>query len=131
MMISIFLSPEYMEEYMDADFRYPAKVIDVYDGDTVTCMVNLGFSVIVKEKIRLFGINTPELRGAEKERGYVSRDRMRELVLDKDIILYTIKNRRNEDTKGKYGRYLGILVVDGVNANQTMLDENLAEVYDK
>ncbi len=44
-------------------YEYKAKIIEVYDGDTFTFEVDLGFSITVKEKIRLAGINTPEVRG--------------------------------------------------------------------
>ena len=47
---------------------------------------------------KIGGINTPE--GEERELGIVSRGELREKILDKDIILETIK-----DKKGKYGRF--------------------------
>ena len=59
-------------------YEYKAKIIDVYDGDTFTFEVDLGFSITVKEKIRLAGINTPEVRGKSKLEGIVVRDYVRE-----------------------------------------------------
>ena len=71
---------------MTHDFIYAAHVDKVYDGDTITCSIDLGFGIKMnKQKIRLFGINTPEVRGSEREQGLVSRDRLRERILDKDI----------------------------------------------
>jgi micrococcal nuclease len=55
-------------------YTYRAKIISVYDGDTVTALVDLGFGITNKIKIRLKGINTPEVRGAERPEGIVSRD---------------------------------------------------------
>jgi len=83
-------------------YEYRAKVIKVYDGDTITVELDLGFKIKKEEKIRLAGINTPEVRGEERESGLISRDRLRELIMDKDIIIRTYK-----DKKGKYGRYIG------------------------
>ena len=89
-------------------YVYWAKVTSVYDGDTITADVSLGFGIeFKKQKFRLYGIDTPELRGGTAETKAAakeSRDRLRELVLDKWIKVETIK-----DKKGKYGRYIAIL----------------------
>ncbi|MEZ4746097.1 MAG: thermonuclease family protein [Calditrichia bacterium] len=83
-------------------YHYQAIVTSVYDGDTCTVDIDLGFSMWIKgEKLRLFRINAPEIRGAEREKGLVSRDFLRELIDGKEILVETIK-----DKKGKYGRYL-------------------------
>ena len=45
-------------------YIYNAFVTSVYDGDTITCNIDCGFGVILqKQKIRLYGLNTPEMRG--------------------------------------------------------------------
>jgi len=106
-------------------YCYKAKCISVYDGDTVTLAISLGFGVTMREKIRLLGINTPEVRGPEREKGLVSRDRLRELIDYKDVIIVTHK-----DKGGKFGRLLATIFLDGVNINQQLVDEGLAEVYD-
>ncbi len=83
-------------------YHYKAVVTSVYDGDTCTVDIDLGLHTWVKsEKLRLNRINAPEMRGAEKEKGKLSRDFLREKILNKEIKLETIK-----DKKGKYGRYL-------------------------
>ena len=108
---------------MTHDFIYAAHVDKVYDGDTITCSIDLGFGIVMnKQKIRLFGINTPEVRGSEREQGLISRDRLRERILDKDILLKTIR-----DKKGKYGRYLGIVLLDGENINDWLVEQGLAK----
>lgn len=83
-------------------YRYYANVTKVYDGDTFTIDWDLGAGVWkLKEKIRLWGINTPEVRGVEKEEGKKVRDYVRGLILDKKVIIETFK-----DKQGKYGRYI-------------------------
>jgi micrococcal nuclease len=108
-------------------YEYKVKeIIKVYDGDTITVVLDLGFGVYRKEVLRLYGIKTPELRGEEREQGLISRDWLREKLdtdLDK-IIIKTIK-----DGKGKYGRYLAEIYVDGVNINKQLIAEGLAKVY--
>lgn len=107
-------------------YVYSAKIVSIYDGDTLTAEIDLGFTVKLTEKIRLSRINTPELRGEEREMGLISRDRLRDLILDKEVIIHTIK-----DKKGKYGRYLGEIFfgMEGaeINVNDWLVTEGLAE----
>ena len=106
-------------------YEYFAKVDKVYAGDTITVDVDLGFGVWMhKQKIRLVGINTPEVRGEEREEGLKSRDWLREKILDKQITLRTAKDR-----KGKYGRWLGAVILHSTNINQEMISLGLAEKY--
>lgn len=110
-------------------YNYRALVTGVYDGDSITADIDLGFNIWMRgQKIRLYGIDTPELRGEERAAGLVSRDRLRDLILDKEIIITSYK-----DKSGKYGRWLATLFSnDGSgfeNVNLTLLAEGLAEVY--
>jgi len=102
-------------------YHYNAHIIKVYDGDTVTAIVDCGFSIKLKIRVRLYGINTPEVRGKERPEGLKSRDYLRGLILNKDIILETIK-----DKKGKYGRYIGIIHLDGKNINELLVENKYA-----
>lgn len=113
-------------------YHYTARVLSVYDGDTIRVAIDLGFGIEWKGSdgkglsIRLFGLNTPELRGSEREEGIKSRDALREQILGKTIVLKTIK-----DATGKYGRYLGVILTEeGLNVNQWLIDEGLAEKKD-
>ena len=79
-----------------------AFVKEVYDGDTITVDINLGYGIVlINQRLRLYGINTPEVRGPEKPQGLVTRDAVRDLILHKIVILdpHSFK-------KGKYGRWL-------------------------
>jgi len=103
-------------------FTYKAKIIKVYDGDTVTADIDCGFHIHFTEKVRLYGIDAPEIRGKERPKGLKARDYLRALILDKEIILETIK-----DKKGKYGRYLGHIILDGVNINEKLVKDGHAK----
>ncbi len=106
-------------------YAYAAHITAVYDGDTVTADVDLGFKVWRKdEKLRLHRIDAPEMRGDEREAGIVSRDALRERVLDRDVIICTFK-----DTTGKYGRYLADIWLGDENINDWLMAEGLAERY--
>ena len=85
------------------DYMYPAKVVRIIDGDTIVVDINLGMKhVILKEQIRLYGINTPEMNTMEGK--YVKKLVVQMIPPGTDIILETIKDKR-----GKYGRILGII----------------------
>lgn len=107
-------------------YEYRAKVIDVYDGDSITAIVDLGFKISFKIKIRLYGINTPEIRGKERPEGLVSKKRVQDLILNKDVIIKTYKDKTE-----KYGRYLGeiFLEKEEISINQLLINEGLAKPY--
>ena len=48
-------------------YSYTAKLIKVIDGDTIDAMIDLGFNVWIKKRIRLAGINAYESRTRDKE----------------------------------------------------------------
>ncbi len=110
-----------LEEMM---YHYRAVVRSVYDGDTCTIDIDLGLGTWVRgEKIRLHRIDTPELRGDQREAGLKSRDALIAKIDNKDIIIETIKDRR-----GKYGRYLGEIWLqddsgEWVNINDQLVAE--------
>lgn len=107
------------------DYLYKAIVVDVYDGDTCTVDIDLGFGVWMKnQKLRLYGINTPELTGAEKQDGIKCRDYIKSLILGKEIILETQK-----DKSEKYGRWLATIWLDNTNINKKLVEEGYAREY--
>jgi micrococcal nuclease len=111
-------------------YSYKAIVVSVYDGDSVTMDIDLGLGVWKKgQKIRLLGIDAPEMRLEEREAGLISKARVVDLVLNKEVVVQTKKT-------GKYGRWLGtIWFLDGENGwrnlNNLLVSEGLAEVYMK
>lgn len=105
--------------------KYETKITSVYDGDTVTATVYLGLGVSRVEKLRLYGLNAPEVRGSEKQEGLRSRDALMQKVLGRDVNIYTLNDKR-----GKYGRLLAIIHVDGINVNKWMIENGYAEKRD-
>ncbi|NND63518.1 MAG: thermonuclease family protein [Flavobacteriaceae bacterium] len=105
-------------------YHYKAFVKDVYDGDTITAVVDLGFLHYQEMKLRLYGIDTPELRGPERPQGLIVRDILRDLILEKEVEIHTYK-----DKQGKYGRYLATIMLDELNINEWLVSEGHATVY--
>ena len=108
-------------------YEYRAFVRRVYDGDTVTVDIDLGFDVVLRnQKIRLVRINAPEVRGAQRPEGLKSRDALRAKIGNRWIRIKTEK-----DKKGKYGRWLGEIWLDEECVNDWLLKEGYAEEYKK
>ena len=110
-------------------YEYKCEVTRVVDGDTIDVIADLGFSILHKCRVRLFGIDTPESRTRdldEKVRGKLASKFLSDAIQNgEDVILRS----ELKDSKGKYGRVLGTIIVDGVNVNQEMVDKNLAVKY--
>lgn len=111
---------------MREKYVYNAIVSSIYDGDTIKVDIDLGFDFWWKEvSLRLYGINTPEIRGPERPRGLVSKTWLEEKIpVGTEILVETIKDR-----KGKYGRYLAILWLGDENLNEELVKNGLAERY--
>ena len=64
-----------------------AIITNVVDGDTFEADVQLGYGITANLRFRIFGINTPEVFGAEKEKGIVSREFVVKQFLNKAVII--------------------------------------------
>ena len=118
-----------MSKVKPEPFSYNATAVKIIDGDTVDALVDVGFSIMTKKRIRFSGINTPESRTRDKEekvRGLAAKDRVIELLSENDN-KFVLKSHG----VGKYGRCLGELFVDGheESINQVLVNEGHAVEY--
>lgn len=106
----------------DPRYRYSARVVSVYDGDTVRLDIDLGFKTwVMNQPFRLARINTPEVRGPERPQGLVSRDWLREQIpVDSWVLAHTIKDKRE-----KYGRMLVNLYQEKADGQIICLNDEL------
>jgi micrococcal nuclease len=100
-------------------FWYGATVLDVVDGDTVDLMIDLGFNIHHKIRVRLYGVNTPESRTKdlkEKELGLKAKQFTKDwLTSHKWVYVNTIPDKND-----KYGRILAkIYSSDDIAATTT------------
>ena len=107
---------------------HTAKVIKVYDGDTITIATKLPFDkdTIYKFPVRLSGIDSAEIKGKnehEKKMAILARDALTAKILGKMVKL------RNVGTE-KYGRLLADIYLDDVHINLWMLENKYAVAYD-
>lgn len=108
-------------------YYYNVIVTKVYDGDTMTVDIDLGFNAWLRnQKLRLANIDTPEIRTKdpiEKAEGYKARDFAREFVNTAKQVLIHSKG------KGKYGRWIVDIYKDDLKTslNDLLVQEDLAE----
>ncbi len=116
-------------------YEYKVEIDRVIDGDTVDVVIDLGFEIFINERVRLAGIDAPETRTRdwiEKQKGIATKnwlqDRLNDAYeSDTPIILRTTKY----NPRGKFGRCIGTLYIEGTNINEEMLYKGLAEEYVK
>jgi len=124
-----------MESTDQFRYRYKARIISVYDGDTVRADVDLGMGIWARNvKLRLKGINASELRSrslTETRKAVKAREALEVKVLNKEVTIETHKDRT-----GKYGRYLATIWIEDdsrserwKNVNDSMVQEGYAVPY--
>lgn len=116
-------------------YWYQGRVRRVVDGDTVDMEFDLGLNTFVRERIRLKGIDTPEIFGMKKEseefqRGMTAKEFVEERLLGKTVWIHSFKDRT-----GKYGRYIADVYFQDesgkhVSIGQLLLEDGLASVYE-
>lgn len=111
---------------------YVKEVVKVVDGDTIDVIIDLGFDVLHKCRVRLAGIDTPESRTRnleEKKLGLESKAYLKDALKSSDSVV--IKTEKS-NSKGKFGRILGWIYLDGAlnSVNHAMVDEGYAWSYD-
>ncbi len=108
-----------------------AYIDDVYDGDTYT-IIALHHGVLTRFKVRLYGYNTPETRGPEKEFGIKVREYVRGIMEKKTVHINVLSNtyvgrRRISE---KFGRLLANITVNGQDLGAHLDSLGFAKKYD-
>ena len=109
-------------------YEYAIKeVVKVVDGDTIDVVIDLGFDLTKKERIRLAGIDTPESRTRdleEKAMGLEAKEHLKHKIKSSENL------RVKTEKDGKYGRMLGWLYDGESNINKEMVTNGYAWEYD-
>ena len=112
------------------------EIVKVLDGDTIDVLIDLGFDLFKKERVRIAGVDTPEKRTRDLEEKALGIDATNWL---KDKLESTLSGDDELSIRtelvggvGKYGRLLGWLYVgeDTVSLNELMITEGYAWEYD-
>ena len=114
-------------QVMDNYTRFAKVHLDRYlDGDTIEVTIDLGCKVFKVERVRLAGINAPELYGVGSAAGKAARDWLfLQLHAAKEVTIATTKGAFYD----KYGRYLAVVFADGRNLNEALLAAGHATRY--
>ena len=120
-----------MEKYI-----YRGKLERVVDGDTIDALIDVGFDIWIKKRIRYSGIDTWESRTrdlAEKAKGLEAKARNKELLME--ISSKSGYFRLKSHGVGKYGRVLGEIYIEDkegkqYNINKTLMSEGHAYIYE-
>lgn len=109
---------KYKEPASSELFTFEGFVERVVDGDTVWCQIELGFNICVREKLRLRGINAPELKTklGKKAKAFLHK------ILPKETFI-VVRTSKSD----KFDRYLADLFVGNLYINQLLIDEGFAQ----
>ena len=113
------------------------EIVKVLDGDTIDVLIDLGFDLFKKERVRIAGVDTPEKRTRDLEEKALGIDatnwlkKKLEDTIAGDGDELTIRTELVGGT-GKYGRLLGWLYIneDVISLNEQMITEGYAWAYD-
>ena len=112
------------------------EIVKVLDGDTIDVLIDLGFDLFKKERVRIAGVDTPEKRTRDLEEKALGIDATNWL---KDKLEGTLSGDDELSIRtelvggvGKYGRLLGWLYVGDaeISLNEQMITEGYAWEYD-
>lgn len=104
-------------------YFYKATVDRIVDADTLDLSIDAGFHVWVKTRVRLYGINAPEIRGADRLKGLAATEALRALIDGKELIVRTYKAHE------KFGRWLCVLWVGDLEVNRWLVEHGYAEPF--
>jgi endonuclease YncB( thermonuclease family) len=112
------------------------EIVKVVDGDTIDVLIDLGFDLYKKERVRIAGVDTPEKRTKDLEEKalgldatYWMKKHLEDTIAgDEELTIRT----ELKGGVGKYGRLLGWLYIGDadVSLNEQMITEGYAWAYD-
>lgn len=101
-------------------WEFEGTPVRVIDGDTYIFNIDLGFRVYTEVNIRIKDINAPEIKGKEKELGFIARDYVIDLFSKTETFFI-----RTEYDK-TFDRYLGHVLVDGIDLAELLVSKGYA-----
>lgn len=107
--------------------EFTGKVLKVIDGDTMDCIIDLGFDISIRKRVRLHGIDTPEVN----DRDHTTRGQAIEARMKVEQLLKDKPGRVNfiYHGDGKYGRPLMEVLIGETNLNKFLVKEGYAKEY--
>ena len=114
---------------MEPNYRYRAKLGRVVDGDTMDVVIDLGFYVELRERVRLAGIDTPEIYRVKKD-----SEEYKKGIEAKEYVERRLNENENEmvietEKRGKWRRWLATVHLSDSSKtlNDELVENGLAE----
>ncbi len=106
-------------------YEYRATVERVIDGDSLDVVIDLGFGISRRDRVRVYGVDAPETHTETRGAGLDAKAFVeRECPVGSSVVLRTVPDRE------KYGRFLATVIYgDGVSLADEMIDAGLAREY--
>ena len=110
-------------------YEYSCQVTRVVDGDTIDADLDLGFNIIISVAYVYTVLTLPSRDTRDKDekaRGKLAAKFLQDAISNGNhVILQT----QLKDSKGKFGRVLASVIVDGIDINQQMIEKYMAVKY--
>jgi micrococcal nuclease len=105
------------------------SVARIVDGDTVDLIIDCGFGILTKQRVRLDGLDAPETSTRNKEEKALGLETKAFVAgwFQKNTVL-TVRTRK--DANDKYGRLLATVLRGGECLNTVMVEDGWAWRYD-
>lgn len=104
------------------------KIDRVIDGDTVDAIIDLGFNISIKQRVRIIGVDAPELRSRDVEEREMAKKATefaeRWMATGGRMVVTTYKD-------DKYGRILGDFKLEQSSEtfSEALMKAGLAKKY--
>lgn len=117
-----------MKQKIETAYEYKASVVKWVDGDTCDILVDLGFGVSIQQRVRLYGINTPETNsGNDDERSAGVEAKLYARSIAPATMVVKVKTVKDKD---KYGRFLAVMTnADGLNIAEKLIEQGYGKPY--
>jgi micrococcal nuclease len=103
-------------------YEYKAIIRKVIDGDTIEATLDLGFRITTVQRLRLLGINAPELhKAAQIKAAKVAKTALAEKLPPETTCI--VRTTKSDD----WGRWLATIILDGENVNDWLVEHGYAE----
>lgn len=104
-------------------YEYQAVCTNVVDGDTIDVIFDLGFRLTKVDRVRIYGINTPERGQPGAAEATAFTRQFCQPAREWPLRIHTAKPR------DKYGRWLADVWLDGENLATELVERGLAVTY--
>ncbi|MDD3793066.1 MAG: thermonuclease family protein [Candidatus Bathyarchaeota archaeon] len=104
-------------------YSYIGYVTEIINGDSFLASIDIGLDIILtNRRIKLNGVEAPQLIGDDADAGIVAKDVLKELIFNKKVLLKIYKNVTDE-----YGRYIADVFFNDVFVNEYMVTNGFAK----